>query len=208
MHKLDLKHFLMRIRQYLSVLLASSFFLTSCKKENSEPSKYPFYFVGKINGRQIRYEANDSTTAYKCQNSSNSFGIPPNVEQYEGTFFWNPGDAYRNQIIVQILKRFSHTPDLTERKGIWKAGNVKYGVGSLGGVTANVIEGVTIRYLDENLIVWTSEAGSQNGSTFTVTELWSSNEGTVFRAIFSCTLFDSNGNPMKLENCEMRGRLF
>ena len=198
----------MRFFGYLLILLSTSLLYFSCKKENSYPSKYPYYFVGTIKGKEVRYEANDSTSYYKSYTASHPFTVPPDIAQYEGTTLWSLADVYRNQITVRIIKEFDHIPSLAERKAMWRAGNFNYGVGEMGSTGSSIVDGISVWYLDENMILWNSEAGPQNGSKFTVTEMWSSSTGTVFRAKFSCNLYDGNGNSIKVENGAISGKLF
>jgi len=77
----------------------------------------------------------------------------------------------------------------------YKTGAIKYSI--------EAKDGIEIGFEDENGIFWSSN-GDQTGSSFSVTKiteekLW----GAVyvnFEATFNCTLYDENGNSMKLLN--------
>lgn len=87
-------------------------------------------------------------------------------------------------------------------------GSYGYGVSH---VSSSTINGASIDYIDANGNYWLSETGSQVGSTFTITELVNSTtgfSGKVFKANFSCKLYDINGiNSIQVSNATIRGKI-
>ncbi len=196
------------MKKLLSILLIVAV-LVSCKKEDAgkpESSEYPYYFIATVNGNKIKYEADDLGSNYGCGTTSPQFGIGDSYDIYEGTFFMKMGDFDKNTVYVRLLKHFNHDPDVEERAAIFKIGSYPFGVLSSGSPT---VDGASISYLDANGKEWFSESGSQSGSSFAITELEDNEDFTavkLFKAEFSCRLYDEDGNSIEIKNAVVKGK--
>ena len=200
----------MKTKRYLLLMAFSSILFSSCKKESTKDSSdYPYYFTATINGSAVKYEADDLNSLYGSGTSQpeNSIGFD-NYDIYEGTLLQKMTGEYENSIYVHILKHFTHEPSSSERAGMITIGNYGYGVSNSDNSTVN---GASIEYYDANGDSWTTETGTQTGSTFQITELVDNNDGTsgkIFKASFSCKLYNSDGTQsIQLTNGVIRGKI-
>lgn len=200
----------MKTIHYLALLIFSSIFFSSCKKESSQNlSNSPYYFVGTINGTAVKYEADDLNSLYGCGTSQPEHSIGyDNYDIYEGTVLQNMTNPYENSIYVHILKHFTHDPSNAERAGMVTIGSYNYGVANADNSTVN---GASIEYYDANGEDWHSDPGAQTGSSFKITELVDNNDGTsgkIFKASFSCKLYNSDGTKsIQVTNAVVRGKI-
>jgi hypothetical protein len=183
--------------------------IVSCKKDKSskEDEKFPFYFSATVNGAAVKYECDDLSSAFQSGVSSPSAGMGDDVDIYEGTMILDPADWTKNAIYVHILKFFNHDPSFEERWQMFRLGDYSYGVSD---VSPSTVNGASINYIDANGKEWMSELGSQTGSTFTITELADNPNSTslkVFKASFSCKLYDENGASIEIRNAVIRGKI-
>jgi len=184
--------------------------LLSCSKNNgTNEDKYPYYFTATINGSAVKYEANDINSNDGCGTSApSSANIPSDYDIYQGTFFVHGFELTKNVIYVHILKYFTHEPSGTELLGMLHLGDYPYGVGD---VSSSTINGASIEYIDANGKGWSSEIGSQTGSSFTVNEISDNPDGTsvkIFKASFNCKLYDAAGASIEVKNAVFRGLIF
>lgn len=181
--------------------------VTACKKDNSN-TNYPYYFTATINGVNIKYEANDEDSRYGCGISQpSSANVPDDYDIYEGTLIEDMMTSSSNQIYVHILKYFTDDPTLNERVAMIHLGAYGYGKSDVSSATVN---GASITYIDKDGKTWSSEAGDQTGSTFTITELIDNPEsinGKIFKANFSCKLYDGNAGSIQVINATIRGKI-
>jgi len=192
----------MRMNVYILFALIISVF-SSCNKE-TPPSAFSYYFVASINNAPVKFEADVRTFGpFECFPVSYDEGFTPNFTHYEGTTFKESVVVPSEQITIAIVKKFDHLPQLPERKLMWKLGFMKYYV---AGSTAN--DAVSITYADNSGKLWGSQYGPQDGNSFAITQIWVEDVYTQFKARFNCMLYDGNGNSIKLENGQIRGRLF
>ncbi|MGZ8541417.1 MAG: hypothetical protein ACXWV6_12250, partial [Chitinophagaceae bacterium] len=170
--------------------------------------QFPFYFSATINGASIKYEANDLNSQYECGISSPYSATGDEYDIYEGTFIQDGNDPLKNNIYVHILKYFNHYPSPTERLAMINLRNYPFG---LSDVSTATINGASIIYADATGKEWSSEPGSQTGSTFSITELVDNPDNTsdkIFKATFSCKLYDGNGGSIGVNNAVIRGKAF
>lgn len=208
----------MKTLRHFYLILFPVLFLTSCQKEISGEidnnsgggSSYPYYFIATIDGKLIKYEADDLNSRYGCGTSQPSNAlIPGDFDIYEGTVLLDPMDPTRNSVWVHILKYFDHDPTQAERSGMIKTGDYPYGYSD---VSSSTINGASIDYIDENGITWFSETGTQNpGNSFKIVELIDNTDGSsgkIFRATFNCTLYNQDGSSsIQLTNGVIRGKI-
>ena len=194
----------MRRAQY--VVLVIGIFI-SCSKEKP-PSAFPYFFVATINNAPVKFEADVTKYGpFECSPLFFAEGYAPNFIHYEGTSFKESIAFPSEQIWVTIVKKFDHLPQPSERKLMWRMGIINYQNGIISAATTT-IGGVYIKYTDNNGKGWDSQYGPEDGNTFAVTQIWTDNGYTKFKAKFSCTLYDGLGNSIKLENGKIKGRLF
>jgi hypothetical protein len=193
-------------------------FLTSCQKEISGEidnsggggSTYPYYFIATINGKSVKFEADDVNSQYGCGTSQPSNAlIPDDYDIYEGTVMLDPVNPTKNSVWVHILKYFDHDPAQAERAAMVKTGDYPYGYSD---VSSSTINGASIDYIDENGVSWFSETGPQpTGSTFKIVELIDNTDGSsgkIFKANFNCTLYNLDGSSsIQLTNGVIRGKI-
>ncbi len=196
------------MKKMLAALLIFSFALSSCKKNKSADNEdFPYYFSATINGAEVKYVADDLNSQYECGVSSPYFALGDDYDIYEGTFIQDGNDNTKKNIYVHFLKYFDHEPDFDERVAMVSKGNYTYGE-SQG--SSSTINGASIMYTDAIGKEWFSEGGSQAGSSFTVTELETNSSGTslkLFKATFSCKLYDGAGGSIQVNNAVIRGKL-
>jgi hypothetical protein len=185
-------------------------FIVSCKKDKSSVNEdeFPFHFSATINGASIKYEANDLNSQYECGISSPYSANGEEHDIYEGTLIQDGNDPSKNNIYVHILKYFNHYPLYPERLGMLTIGNYAYGKSD---VSTSTINGASIVYTDGDGKEWHSEDGPQTGSSFSVTELVDNPDDTsdkIFKATFSCKLYDGNGGSLQVTNAVIRGKVF
>ncbi len=198
------------MRNLILILFLSTLAL-SCKKNNDDIDldKYPYYFTATINGSTVKYEANDVDSRYECGISSPEFSMGfTDFDIFEGTLIQDGDDPSKNNIYVHILKYFTHDPSAAERLAMYSISSYAYGYSDVSSATIN---GATIMYTDANGKEWYSEEGTQTGSTFTITEISDNPDGTsgkIFKATFSCKLYDGMGGSIQLNNGVIRGKVF
>ena len=200
---------------YLFILFVTVQFL-SCQKEiawegnNSSNSTYPYYFIATINGKLVKFEADDINSRYGCGTSQPSSElVPSDYDIYEGTVLLDPLEPTKNSAWVHILKYFDHDPNQTERNSMIKLGSYSYG---LSDVSSSTINGASIDFIDENGVTWFSETGTQSSSSnFKIVELIDNTDGTsgkIFKATFNCKLYNLDGSAsIQVTNGLVRGKI-
>jgi hypothetical protein len=189
----------------LILLLSSSI---SCKKDNAVTSNSPYYFIAKVNGQDVKYEADEVSGQYECGTTGFIDNSGSNYDIYEGTMLEDQTTPNKNHIEVMLVKYFNHFPNYqTETTAMFQPGSYAYGFGD---VSSNTVNGAVIYYTDANGIRWYSE-GPQNGSTFKVTEVTNNSSGTsvkIFTAQFSCKLYNSSAAVLQIKDAIVRGKVF
>jgi hypothetical protein len=185
-------------------------FIVSCKKDKSDDNQdqFPFYFTATINGAAIKYEANDLTSQFECGTSAPFNALGDDYDIYEGTVIQDGNDPSKNHIYVHVLKFFDHDPSSAERLAMFNTGSYPYGLGS---TSPSTIDGASIDYADATGKEWFSELGSQTGSTFSITEVVDNPDNTsfkIFKATFSCKLYDFSGGSIQVNNAVIRGKIY
>src|SRR5215211_8224237 len=101
----------MKTQIRFTLIVLTLLFFVSCKKESSEnnnTSKYPFYFTATINGKAVKFEADNTSSLYGCGISQpESLSGFDNNDVYEGTIIANMTDLSKNTVYVHILKFFT-----------------------------------------------------------------------------------------------------
>jgi hypothetical protein len=117
-------------------------------------------------------------------------------------------DFSKNNIYVHVLNIFDHEPSSAERLAMFQIGSYPYGVGSTSSAT---VDGASIVYADATGKEWFSELGPQTGSTFSVAEIVDNPDNTsikIFKATFSCKLYDGSGGSIQVTDATIRGKIF
>jgi hypothetical protein len=192
--------------------------LSSCQKEISgeiekpgdNNSAYPKYFIATINGKFVKFEADDLNSSYGCGTSQPfSAIVPSDYDIYEGTVLLDPLEPTKNSAWIHILKYFNHDPTAIERTSMIKTGDYPYGYSD---VSSSTISGASIDYIDENGVTWFSETGPQpTTSNFRIVELTDNTDGTsdkIFKATFNCKLYNFDGSSsIQVTNGVVRGKI-
>ena len=195
----------------LFILVVVSIVAVSCKKNKSDDNnqgQFPYYFTATINGASVKYEANDLNSQYACGTSAPFDAIGDDYDIYEGTFIVDENDFTKNNIYVHLLKYFDHDPLGAERLAMFQVGSYPYGFGS---TDPSTIDGASIVYADATGKEWFSELGTQTGSTFSISEIVDNPDNTsikIFKATFSCKLYDGSGGSIQVNNAVIRGKIF
>lgn len=189
--------------------LTLSLLIISCNKDNDDDDNgFPFYFTATIDGNAVKYEADDISSQYECGISMPENSLGMNYDIYQGTVIQDGLDPSSNAIYVHILKYFNDYPTNAEKLAMYQLGSYPYGKGE---VSTSTVNGASITYYDNSGKTWSSELGTQSGSTFSISEI-SDNEfgtsGKIFKASFSCKLYDGMGGSITVSNATIRGKVF
>lgn len=193
----------------LLTLLGIVMLLSGCKKliENEQEKNFPYHVEARINDKDVNFEANDNGSVYECLTWHDLSGLGDDYDATRGTMFVDPTDEARNMLAVGILKYFPHEPNVTELTALYHTGSFTYGSGQ---VSPSTINGAVVGYIDSNGKEWSSQLGSQTGSTFNISEI-EDIEGVAnaksFRATFTCKLYDEQGNMIPVTSASIRGRV-
>ncbi|MFB9052119.1 hypothetical protein ACFFVB_03415 [Formosa undariae] len=197
-------------------------FALSCEEETTfiEPSESIFYFRGTINGVYKDWTVTDHKNGDNLDYRFNSAsGVDSLGSDCENTFckymfedvdiFENNGAGTTKNYIAAGFYISSKTGDRNEIINQFSVGQKDFGK-PRSSITDPVKDGVYVYYIDENGKVWCSHYGSgfQTNSSFKseeflkqpYTEISCEN---IWRATFSCILYDGNGSSIKLDNCEL-----
>lgn len=188
----------------------------SCKKEDLPKGEDNLFFVEFVkNGVDtIRFE--DGVAEY---------GNGPGVRTYEDSigrlyseftrFITNPLDSMhgRNTITIQMVKFFTDTllPPYETSFSLFDEGNYEYGVYTLDSTTGGV-NGVVIEYIDNDSILWTTDAKIGSQESWADFEIVSHNAvdeelfGGKTKGSFSCRVFDGLGDHIDLVNGSFHAR--
>jgi hypothetical protein len=221
----------MKSKARLLIILAAIILALSCKKETTYPmttdskvniednSKITFYFRGTINGiykdwTVVDYK-NGNDLAYRFNSAS---GVDTLGSDCVNTFckymiedvviFQNNSTGVPRNYIAAGFNISSKTGDRNDIINQFSVGQKLFGKPRFN-ILDPVKDGVYVYYIDENGKEWCSHLGSgnQTNSIFKSEQLLpqpfpSISCKYIWRATFSCTLYDRNGNSIKLENCE------
>lgn len=207
-------HFLMyKLYTYCAAILTVSL-IFSCKKDSSSKGSEEtgIYFKGEVNGHHVEFDATANPSIYECGAAAGGVSDPPTYVYLEGTLLGQRNPNTRNSVHVLLRQIFDHPAPQVERLSMVHIGNFEYAPvvdGQLTPTTAGAIVG----YFDENGRMWYSGSGPQTGSTFSISEV-SEIPGSynpnrrIFKANFSCTLYDSTGESIHISDCTLRGFVF
>lgn len=191
------------MRKLLILCLAVILF-SACSKSKDDASEYPYYFTGTIDGKKISWRANlMNTSEFHAGSLTESSSAGTQMDQY---FFATIGKGFEENPSIQVgtLKYFDtwvHWPEYEDLEAMFRLGSFTYGKGVSAPET---VDGAVVKYVDANGKEWSSEPGSQAGSTFSVTELTpihtSGWDGRVVTIKFSCNLYDEGGNSIQVKD--------
>ncbi|TVR82116.1 MAG: hypothetical protein EA412_02020 [Chitinophagaceae bacterium] len=155
----------------------------------------PFYAEASIDGKKREFK--DGQDGYR-----NTFGSKGVSLDGFGTFLEKQKVAFdgSQNITVYFMERFLDEPSNEDIKNMFRKGKYNFGNSNAGS------SGVEIEYKDASGTVWSTSNGSgmQAGSSFEVINHYSNHFDTytpyITEAVFSCKLYDDNGNVMELNN--------
>ena len=216
----------MKNKKTILWLTLITLFTLSCKKEttsvknsiNENPTTI-FYFRGTINGvvqdwtvadykngDNLPYRYNSAsavdTLGSDCENTFCKYMIE------DVAIFQNNGAGATKNYIAAGFNISSKTGDRSEIISQFTVGPKAFGKPRTT-ILDPVKDGIYVYYIDENGKEWCSHFGSgnQTNSVFNSIELLPQTFAEIsckkiWRVTFSCTLYDRNGNSIKLDNCE------
>ncbi|MBL7798777.1 MAG: hypothetical protein JNJ90_19925 [Saprospiraceae bacterium] len=182
------------MKKLLILLLLPALF-TACSKDSDPPSSdAEYFFVGKLNGSEVKFEITASGNNEMVNSNGGSIGPPDCTFDYGcGIGIFDPGQA---NVSVDFPSLFVGDcgDEGTVFPTLFKTGNWLFGNGQ-GRVAVSYFDGT------EN---WSSAGGAQPaGAVFNVssTEFMDTPFGDYMtvRGTVSCTLYDSGGASKKLE---------
>lgn len=209
----------MRTHSFL-LLLTSLLLLGACKKKSDKPEgDNTFYFRATINGQQVNLTAsvpknNEFVVGSTTKANRNFTGTQWVTDYYRGAQITKLTGINQEppEGSLYILKRVNdYDPTIAQEEAMFKVGAYTYGNSNIGGTTT---EGAVVEYIDATGEYWSSEGGSQAGSTFAITTIIPNTSGyseKIFTATFNCKLYnvmDPSKPALTLTNGTMRGTLF
>jgi phage pi2 protein 07 len=198
---------------------ATSTMPESIKVEVHKNSKISFYFRGTIDGKlkdwTVADYKNGDNLSYRFNSAS---GIDTLGSDCVNTFckymiedvviFQNNVAGPTKNYIAAGFSIGSKTGNRNDIINQFAIGQKTFGKPRFH-ISDPVKDGVYVYYIDENGKEWSSHFGSGNQTTSifkseqflpqTFTEISCRN---IWRATFSCTLYDRNSNSIRLDNCE------
>lgn len=216
----------------LLAIIAVIVFAISCKKETEslvatntkvdieDNSKITFYFRGTVNGiykdwtvadykngDNLPYRFNSAsgadTLGSDCVNTFCKYMIEDVV------IFQNNGAGATRNYIAAGFNISSKTGDRNDIINQFSVGQKTFGKPRFN-ISDPVKDGVYVYYIDDNGKEWCSHFGSGNQAA----SIFKSEQflpqpfsiiscKNIWRATFSCILYDRNGGSIKLDNCEI-----
>jgi hypothetical protein len=204
----------------LLVLIAASTLIHSCKKE-SEPAPVPepapptggaptitssFYFQAKIDGAWVTYQ--DGVGQFASGMSSTNYGSTTNQEE-QGALLINYS-TFRGGSIFML--KTLEMPSASDYEGMFAVQSYNYGINADTPGHPTGIDGAGVGFIDPDGVMWRTDEGTgdQTGSTFKITEYITNPDASspkICKAVFSCKLYDGNGNIKTLTDGILRGRV-
>lgn len=203
-----------------------SFLLTvfSCKKEDHEPNTKSsnnsnsdnitseYYFKATINDSDVVFQYNVDN--FGCANYLGGESCNLGYQQNNGSLMMNYITFQSSGFL--ILKTFENDYSITDSmlESMISVNSYMYGQEAKHDSSCGE-NGAIVTYTDNNLNTWQSDwgVGNQDGSYFKIVEhgesvIVNSQKFAITKAQFSCNLYDSLGNSVKLTNGEVRGLTF
>jgi hypothetical protein len=219
----------------ITMRLISTFFLIcilfGCRKhdalENNQTNNPnladSFYFKAKLNGKDVSWivpsRKNEDSFDYKA-GASNGYSDLSN-ECVEGYCYYmmTSTQIARNVPLVQPQINVSFNMATHQRSkdvilSWFEPGPKIYPTTQRVATTVDLLDpsknGIVVYYLDENRKGWATNLGSQQGSSFESVSIVNETRTDVahekvWKAKFSCMLYDGLGNSIKVENAEIYG---
>ena len=197
------------MKNTLLFILSIGLLVTSaCKKDNSDNESNndnntntftaAYYIKGTLDGVSVDIQQVSITSGYNSGMIGGSEGAqnPAMCLHSQGSTFTNPFIAGTPEYYTGIYKVFP--PDeydecnlsYAEYESILHTGSFSY-------ASASSEEGAFVHYVDANRTYWSTEAGSQAGSTFNITSYTTDPTGAapkIAKYEFDCKLYDDDGN--------------
>lgn len=190
------------------VFIFLAIIMLGCKKEdNNSPDPDPGTeitidskpsFQGTINGKTFSY---DQTNSVSVQGASLGIAYYPDTSEFTYNAHLSSLDFDTTFISIYIGTLYlpgGGSPTNEEFSAFFKTGTLPY--------SANLLNGIEIRYWDEDNTMFSTAFGTanQNNSTFMFDELkeepFYNRMNIKFKASFDCYLYDESGNFITLTN--------
>lgn len=215
------------------VALVFILMIASCKKsgqiEDILPSKSiskdSFYFKAKLNGMPIFWKVpahkNDQSFAYHAGASFGYSDLSANCIEGNCHYMTVTTQIFANnaQVRPQMNVGFNMAaPTRTHSEVLswFSPGDKTYQIGVRNSSIADLLNpaknGVIIYYIDENNKAWAANNGGQQGSWFQSLSVEDEkcdgvSTDKVWKARFSCKMYDASGNFITVEDGEIYGPL-
>ena len=193
----------------ITYLLLGVFFLTNCKKEKSKPLNNTTneqitinssrQFSGTINGVNYTYVEGSSDVAAGVGASKSLLPSPEtSTAVYQSFLYYDSSGTGIMGINKGTMYFNAPNPVDSSFKGFFLTGNYSY--------SANGINGIEIYWIDSTGSFWNTSYGTadQTGHSFNIDEIQEFNIWGSYlikiKATFSCTLYNSSGQAINLDN--------
>lgn len=186
----------------LAIIAMLSLAVVGCGKHRVSNKK--FYFQLELDGEKTTIK--EGKKGYGAgSGSSGSFGTTSSSPRESSSMVVgiSIGGGTKPAVIWSLGQQMAGYPTNAERFAMFAPGNYNYYQDQELTTPTALIE-----WTDENGDFWSTELGSQSGSTFTIIEAEESDDLTTLGSVqieFACKLYDSSGNMMEVTNGKARG---
>lgn len=201
---------------YFFTLLTIVFTFTNCQKDDDstdievqeETQTFQYYLTGELDGLELSMTEGDGTYNNGIGGIMGDFD-----EDGISTFFTDYTFSSSSNIGVGSYLHFFKTLTSEDEYYTKEYQTSIVSLDTYEYATEDSYNGnVAFTYSDKEGVSWSTERGSQEGSTFEVIELVDNTSGDnisyqIFTAHFSCMLYNEKGESKKLTNGVFRGRI-
>ncbi len=208
------------MKQILPFIFLLLFF--SCKKTNNSKSN-PFYFKGKVNGIDIKWESPQFKAGALTQSGNGGplngpcYSGDLNYQLHEGTTIYedHPGSPlnFSNSISVSFVRSANPPfPPNSEMQSWFTNGTKTFGKFRQK-CSDPVLDGIVITYSDANNKLWVSSWGDQSSNRIEQVSLVDGTTNAIayskkWTIRFSGKLYDGSGAFIEIKDCELFGPVF
>lgn len=172
--------------------------VSDLSKTTTNSSSDTFKLSATIDGKVINLTNNINGIKFGSNSIKNIKKQPDTSKVIFQSYVYNTsGGEVIFELNIGTLSYAGMKPPLPEFYNYFKTGKLKYSLLAM--------DGVEIKYRDPSGILWSTNNGVQNESSFELTELTNNNESVIFKAHFSCKLYNSEHESKALEKGEFIG---
>ena len=165
--------------------------------------KESYRFTGTVGSSSLSYIVDGSGMYENSFSNGSSINTPPSLstKTFGSTIGYVLGSGYPALTIE--IGQLSYSGGMIAPSSSFR----NYITASSYSFSVGPVAGVAVTFIDVSGTIWRSDKGSanQSGSSFIISEATpgtnlSGDEQIVFKANFSCKLYDDNGNSVQLSN--------